>query len=93
MDEGLELALGFHFGNNLIAAILITSSWSALQTDAVFIDTSEKVSNSGLEILFPVLVIYPIFLLILARKYGWTNWKEKLFGKVTAPKNDTVLTE
>ena len=36
MDDGIELALGFHFGNNLLAATLVTSDWSALQTDAAF---------------------------------------------------------
>ena len=34
MDEGLELALGFHAANNLIAALMLTSDWSAFQTNA-----------------------------------------------------------
>jgi membrane protease YdiL (CAAX protease family) len=85
MDEGLELALGFHFGNNLMAAILVTSSWSALQTDALFKYTAEEASGEILEIIVPVLVIYPIILLIMAKKYKWKNWGAKLFGKVTPP--------
>ena len=85
MDEGLELALGFHFGNNLLAAILVTANWSALQTDAVFRYTAEEATNQIYEIVIPVLVIYPIILLILAKKYNWSNWKEKLLGKVEQP--------
>jgi hypothetical protein len=28
MDEGMELALGFHAANNLVGALLVTSDWS-----------------------------------------------------------------
>jgi len=85
MDEGLELALGFHLGNNLLAALLITSDWSALQTDAMFKNTAEQGIASVAEIIAPVFIVYPILLLILSKKYGWTNWKERLFGKVVPP--------
>lgn len=88
MDDGLELALGFHFGNNLLAAILITYNWSALQTDAIFIHTAEKATNSLGEIIMPVFIIYPIILLILARKYKWTDWKGKLFGTIEIPSKE-----
>lgn len=93
MDEGLELALGFHFGNNLLAAILVTANWTALQTDAIFISTAEPEGNALMEIIAPVFIIYPIILLIMARKYKWSNWKDKLFGKVLPPPKETVLTE
>lgn len=82
MDEGLELALGFHLGNNLLAALLITSDWSVLQTDAIFRYTAEEASNSIAEIIIPVLIVYPLILLIFAKKYKWTNWKEKLTGTI-----------
>ena len=36
MDEGIELALGFHAANNLFTALLVTSSWTAFQTDSIF---------------------------------------------------------
>jgi len=88
MDDGLELALGFHFGNNLLAAILITYNWSALQTDAIFIHTAEKATNSLGEIIMPVFIIYPIILLILARKYKWNDWKGKLFGTIEIPSKE-----
>ena len=37
---------------------------------------------SNVEVFFPVFVIYPILLIVFAKKYNWTNWKEKLFGTV-----------
>ena len=86
MDDGLELALGFHLGNNLIAALLITADWSALQTDAIFRYTAEEAStNTLVDIVIPVLVFYPIILMILAKRYKWHSWKDKLFGEVTEP--------
>ncbi|MCB4808624.1 CPBP family intramembrane metalloprotease [Tamlana sp. 62-3] len=85
MDDGLELALGFHLGNNLMAALLVTSDWSALQTDAIFKYTAEEANTSVTEILLPVIVFYPIILFIFSKVYKWSNWKEKLFGKVEEP--------
>lgn len=76
MDEGMELALGFHAANNLISALLVTSDWSAFQTHSIFKDISEPLA--GVNIIIPVFVIYPILFLIFRRKYNWTNWKQKL---------------
>ena len=84
MDEGLELSLGFHLGNNLMAAILITSDFSALQTDAVFrYSGKENTADSLTEMVITMLITYPIILFILAKKYHWTQWKEKLTGKIS----------
>lgn len=83
MDDGLELALGFHAGNNLITALLVTADWTAFQTNSILKDVSEP--SAGLDILIPVFVVYPIFLLIMAKKYKWNNWGAKLFGKVEEP--------
>jgi len=83
MDEGTELSLGFHAANNIVAAVLVTANWTVFQTDALLIDTSEP--SVGWEMFMPVLVLYPIVLYIFSNKYGWTNWKEKLFGTVMKP--------
>lgn len=83
MDEGLELALGFHAGNNLIGALLVTADWTAFETNSVLKDISEP--SAGLDVLLPVVIVYPIFLFLMAITYRWTNWKEKLFGKVYPP--------
>ncbi|MBC8754561.1 CPBP family intramembrane metalloprotease [Kordia sp. YSTF-M3] len=84
MDEGMELALGFHAGNNILTALLISTDWSALQTDAIFLDSSEP-SAGFFDIFFPVFIIYPLMLLVFAKIYKWKNWKEKLFGIVPDP--------
>lgn len=80
MDEGIELALGFHAANNLVSALLVTSDWSAFQTHSIFKDISQP--SAGLDVIFPVVIIYPILLFIFSRKYKWTDWKEKLTGKI-----------
>lgn len=85
MDEGMELALGFHAGNNMIAAMLVTADWTVFQTNSILKDISEP--SAGVDILIPVLVMYPVFLGIMAWKYKWTGWGEKLFGRVTPPAN------
>lgn len=92
MDEGLELALGFHAANNLVGALLVTADWTAFQTHSILKDVSEP--SAGFDVLFPVLVIFPILLFIFGRKYKWTNWKEKLTGKVYeySPENDLINT-
>lgn len=84
MDEGLELALGFHIANNIFSAILLTSSWSVFQTPSLLKDISEP--SLAATILPSLLVYFPIMLFIFAKKYGWTNWKEKLFGRVLSEK-------
>lgn len=94
MDDGLELALGFHLGNNLLAALLVTSDWSALQTDAIFKYTAEEANTTAMEILVPVLVFYPILLIIFSKVYKWKDWSGKLFGKVfEPPKEDYKILE
>lgn len=83
MDEGIELALGFHAANNLLTALIVTADWTAFQTHSIFKDISDP--SVGWDVLIPVLLIYPAFLFIMARKYKWTNWKERLLGKVEKP--------
>ena len=83
MDEGTELALGLHASNNIVAAFLVTTDWMVFRTDALYVDTSEPAV--GAEMFIGVFVLYPLLLLIFSKKYGWKNWKEKLFGKVEIP--------
>lgn len=83
MDEGMELALGFHAGNNLITALLVTADWTVFKTNSVLKDISEP--SAGFDVIAPVLILYPIFLLIMAYRYKWSDWGGKLFGKVEEP--------
>lgn len=80
MDEGMELALGFHAANNLTAALLITSDWTVFQTHSILKDNSEP--SAGFDVLLPVLIVFPILLFIFSKKYRWKNWKEKLTGNI-----------
>lgn len=92
MDDGIELALGFHLGNNLMAALLITSEWGAIQTDALFKNTAKNASDGVLqELILTVVITFPVILFILAKKYKWTNWREKLTGKVVPPLIQTAV--
>ena len=83
MDEGTELAMGMHAINNIVAALFVTTDWTVLRTDALYIDISEP--SIGLEMFVPFFVLYPIIFLIYSKKYGWENWREKIFGSVEAP--------
>lgn len=85
MDDGVELALGFHAANNIVSALLVTSDWSVFKTHAVFRDISEP--KITFDIILPVVVIYPILLLIFSEKYKWQNWKLKLIRNKIIKKN------
>ncbi len=90
MDDGLELALGFHAANNLFTALLVTADWTAFQTHSILKDISKPEAAGFIDVFFPVFVIFPMLLFIFSKKYKWTNWKEKLMGKVTPATNGTI---
>lgn len=80
MDDGLELSLGFHIANNFFISFLTTSSWSVFQTPSLLKEVSEP-EITGLYLLsffLPLLLLLYIF----AKKYHWTDWKSRLFGKI-----------
>lgn len=84
MDEGMELAIGFHAANNLFTALLVTSDWTAFQTHSILKDVSEPELGFA-DLVVPVFILYPIILLIFSKVYKWTGWKEKLLGDVVEP--------
>lgn len=65
-DNGLELAIGLHAANNIVAAITFTSDASALQTHALFKDLNPTASHLDTLIL---LIAGIIFIAICNRKY------------------------
>ena len=94
MDEGMELALGFHAANNLFTALLVTADWTAFQTHSMFKDISEPETAGFFDVFMPVLIVFPIVLFIFSKKYKWTNWNDKLFGRVNEPpKEDYKILE
>jgi hypothetical protein len=81
MDDGMELALGFHAANNIFGAILVTSEWSVFQTSALFTQVSEP--KVGFDTVYlPVFVLFPILIFIFSKKYNWSDWKQKLTGTI-----------
>lgn len=80
MDEGLELALGYHAGNNLLISLLVTSDWTAFQTNSLFLD----VSTPNVYVLaFMQLPMLIILLALFSWKYGWNQWRQRL---ISSPK-------
>lgn len=84
MDEGIELALGFHAANNLFTALLVTADWTAFQTHSILKDVAEP-KLEFMDLVLPVFIMFPVILLIFSKIYKWNNWKERLFGKVHEP--------
>ena len=82
MDEGLELAIGWHVANNFFTALLVTSDWSALQTHSILKDVTNNESLAVSDLLIPIIFLYPILFYIFSKKYGWKNWRIKLLGKI-----------
>lgn len=71
-DNGLELSVGYHAANNIFAALVVTNNWQALQTDALFLDTSAPVL--GWEIGLTMLLWQPILFFFFKWKYKW-SWQ------------------
>jgi hypothetical protein len=59
---------------------LVTAEWTAFQTESILIDKSEP--SAGWDVLVPVVVIYPLLLMLFSKIYKWTNWREKLIGDI-----------
>jgi len=84
MDEGIELALGFHAANNLFTALLVTADWTVFQTHSIFKDVSDP-KLEFIDLVLPIFIIFPILLFIFGKVYKWGNWKDKLIGPVEEP--------
>ena len=80
MDEGIELALGFHAANNIMTALFVTSSWTVFQTESILIDISEP--TLGGETFFSLFILYPGFIFLMSKKFDWSGWKSKLISKL-----------
>lgn len=91
MDDGLELSMGFHAANNLIGALLVTSNWSVFQTHSILKEIAEPTVSYN--VFLPIVVVFPILLLVLSKKYKWNNWQQKLTGKIDKISENTSKIE
>lgn len=74
LNQGLEVAFGFHLANNLITGLLVTSSDQAFQTNALLKMESLHVDFGSFLWLFVSLVV---FYAVMARKLSWSPWRYK----------------
>jgi hypothetical protein len=81
MDEGIELAWGFHFANNFFSLVLVSTSWQALQTDSIWIDTNQH--NLVVELIITLAICYPLFLWLCKKRFKWGSWKSKLINQAS----------
>ncbi|MEN9699521.1 MAG: hypothetical protein RLZZ301_719 [Bacteroidota bacterium] len=71
-SDGIELSMGFHSINNLLAALLITSEWQAFKTDALWTDLSTP--SSPWPTIVGGLLIFTLMYVVLKKKFGWKWW-------------------
>lgn len=69
-DDGLELSIGLHAANNILAAVTFTSDASALQTHALFKDLNPSVSHLDTLVM---LIAGVVFIAICNRKYRFLH--------------------
>ena len=67
-DDGIELALGMHFANNLLASLLVTSEGMVFQTAAIFRDTTPSITHMDTLVLMGCA---SVFIWICYRTYGF----------------------
>ena len=79
MDDGMELSLGFHAGNNVLISLLITADWTVLQTDSVLKFVGDP--KMSIATIIPAVIMYPVILLYFSKKYKWENWEKKILTK------------
>lgn len=67
-DNGIEITMGFHLANNLISAILVTSTNSAFQTNSIL--KTDSLGFDFYSLLF-LLMNLVVFYLLTHLKYKW----------------------
>lgn len=78
MDEGLELAMGYHTINNVFAAVILTNDWQAFTTDALFIDKSPPAF--AWDSFLTLFLLQPLLVFVFAKIYKWKDWKLRLLS-------------
>ena len=82
LDDGIEMAIGAHAGNNIFSAIFVTTKASALQTPALLFQHEVLPLK---ELIFLVLASI-LFTTLMSKKYKWNF--QILFKKIKSSKED-----
>lgn len=77
-DDGIELAVGMHFANNLLSSLLVTGDGMVFDTAAVFRDLSPEVSWMDTLVM---AVAGIVFILICRAWYGFKG-KVNLWSRI-----------
>lgn len=80
-DDGIELAAGMHFANNLLSSLLVTSDGMVFDTAAIFRDLSPEVSWVDTLVM---AVAGVVFVLICRAWYGFRG-KVDLSARIERP--------
>lgn len=78
LDNGLELALGYHAINNIFASVVVTNDWQVFQTPALWIDN--RPPEFGWELIMSLLLLQPLMFFVFSKLYRWDL--RKIFSKV-----------
>ncbi|MEI6022174.1 MAG: CPBP family intramembrane glutamic endopeptidase, partial [Bacteroidota bacterium] len=70
LDEGLELAMGVHLANNMMASVMVCSDHSVIKTYSIF---TESKGQPTFELLIWLLFATLVFF-IFKKKYAWKNF-------------------
>ena len=70
LDEGLELAFGIHFANNIVSSVLVSTPNSVIKTYSVFETTAQDPYSEIITWLLMAFVTFGIFWF----KYRWKNF-------------------
>lgn len=70
LDEGLELAIGIHFANNLFSSALVSSPHSVIKTNSIFTASSDDPAAEIVLWFCMAAVTFTIFWL----KFRWKNF-------------------
>jgi membrane protease YdiL (CAAX protease family) len=71
LDEGLELAFGIHFANNMISSMLVSAPHSVIKTYSVFEVTSEDPHAEIVVWCVMAIITFAIFRF----RYRWKDYK------------------
>jgi hypothetical protein len=71
LDEGLELAMGMHFINNLFGTIVITSDYSAIQASTIWFSNVSDLSSETLVLIASIAAAFTLLWL----RYRWNLQK------------------